>query len=694
MGVINNIRTNLKDYLGVVVAVGGALAAMVAPVVISAMASLVMWIGRMTLATTLLNAAMNLNPIVRIMTLGALAIGGALLAMQYFNEELNRSAGYAATIGDQVGAAFDTLAADLGGAWDAVKTGVESTVGPVDNAFKQWAQSQADATDTMVTGNGSSWTIMVSDINDALNTAMNAVINTGAAIGSALSAIPDIVARMAINAMNGMIGAIEAGINSVSAKLNSWLGSIKGIGFGDFKLGDMLGSGNIPPVAFGRFGVKGGGAADGRKGQERFDDGSINAGFQAAAADVGNIMSRYKDYNKAIDDNNAKLKANFDQRVKERAYARKTAGFQGPPGVGPTTGMGYPMGPASGPFDDDADGGGGKKKKGRKGRKNGAHSLEKQAKAMEDINRELERTYEEIDALGGTTATLDSLTEKFKREDRVRKFGDAMRKAGLDAEFIKTKTDELNAALAKKDALEKQRAAMLEVRDSIAGAFDSIGESLITIGDKGADTMENLAKAAESAANDILKALWQVAVINPLKNLVLGTNDPALGGGAGGGGGLGGIFGSLLGGIGSFFSSGWSPLGAVRRGIAINDHMRMATGGLLTKPTMMNTPGGPVLGGEAGTEAILPLQRDNTGRLGITATGVAEKGNGNVIVNVYAGDAKVQTEQRRGDDGTEFIDVIVEQAKNSLIGDVSKGGSAMNKALEGRYGLNPSRGIR
>jgi lambda family phage tail tape measure protein len=48
----------------------------------------------------------------------------------------------------------------------------------------------------------------------------------------------------------------------------------------------------------------------------------------------------------------------------------------------------------------------------------------------------------------------------------------------------------------------------------------------------------------------------------------------------------------------------------------------MAKGGLLNRPTMFSSNDGPVVGGEAGTEAIMPLKRDRrTGELGIRAVG-------------------------------------------------------------------------
>jgi phage-related minor tail protein len=63
--------------------------------------------------------------------------------------------------------------------------------------------------------------------------------------------------------------------------------------------------------------------------------------------------------------------------------------------------------------------------------------------------------------------------------------------------------------------------------------------------------------------------------------------------------------------------------------VAAGGVFRLAADGmLLDRPTHMMSSGGPLLAGEAGREAILPLKRDASGNLGVQASG----GGGTQIV--------------------------------------------------------------
>jgi phage-related minor tail protein len=104
------------------------------------------------------------------------------------------------------------------------------------------------------------------------------------------------------------------------------------------------------------------------------------------------------------------------------------------------------------------------------------------------------------------------------------------------------------------------------------------------------------------------------------------------------------------------------------------------------------TSSGPVQAGEAGTEAIMPLERDSSGSLGVRASVPM---SGNVYVNVQAPEgSKISKKQSGNSRGDQFIDIIIEQAKEAVAGDIVSGGTGINKALEGRYGLAASKGIK
>jgi hypothetical protein len=142
----------------------------------------------------------------------------------------------------------------------------------------------------------------------------------------------------------------------------------------------------------------------------------------------------------------------------------------------------------------------------------------------------------------------------------------------------------------------------------------------------------------------VFNALTQAAV----KYLVQLMTIKAMSGGLFGGGGGG----SLLGGIGSLF--GFANGGVFQGGVKA-----FANGDIISGPTMFG------LAGEAGTEAIMPLERIG-GKLGVRATGV--DGGGGVTINLTAIDTQ---------SGVEFL------MKNS---------QSIQGLLSARAGLN--RGIK
>ena len=77
---------------------------------------------------------------------------------------------------------------------------------------------------------------------------------------------------------------------------------------------------------------------------------------------------------------------------------------------------------------------------------------------------------------------------------------------------------------------------------------------------------------------------------------------------------------------------------------AENKIVPFAYGGVVKKPTLFPMANGMGLMGEAGPEAIMPLRRTSSGRLGVEATG----GTSNIVVNVDASGTQVQGDDTRG----------------------------------------------
>nr|MCH9837675.1 hypothetical protein [bacterium] len=103
--------------------------------------------------------------------------------------------------------------------------------------------------------------------------------------------------------------------------------------------------------------------------------------------------------------------------------------------------------------------------------------------------------------------------------------------------------------------------------------------------------------------------------------------------------------------------------------------------GVVNSPTLFKFAKGGKLGlaGEAGAEAILPLTRGSSGKLGVEASGMAQN------VNVY-NYASAEVETRQGINPND-LDIIVRRVTS----DVVRGGSPIARGLESTYGLTRGR---
>lgn len=105
-----------------------------------------------------------------------------------------------------------------------------------------------------------------------------------------------------------------------------------------------------------------------------------------------------------------------------------------------------------------------------------------------------------------------------------------------------------------------------------------------------------------------------------------------------------------------------------------------ATGGIVNSPTLFPMKTGMGLMGEAGPEAILPLQRGAGGNLGIAAAPV------NVTVNNMASGVRVNT--RETSEGL-TLDVVMEQVSSAI----RRGGNPISNSIEDSYSLGRGRSV-
>lgn len=167
----------------------------------------------------------------------------------------------------------------------------------------------------------------------------------------------------------------------------------------------------------------------------------------------------------------------------------------------------------------------------------------------------------------------------------------------------------------------------------MADSFTPVGIRLEADTQPFADALVNLEKLAGSFGNQLTGALRQATVSGKslddmLRRIGLNLAGMALSQGLKPLGDLtSGLFSSLLGGIMPFAKGG------VTSGVT-----PFASGGVVAAPTYFPLGRSVGLMGEAGAEAILPLQRGADGRLGVAAGGGGGAGV-NVVFNVTANDA-------------------------------------------------------
>jgi hypothetical protein len=201
--------------------------------------------------------------------------------------------------------------------------------------------------------------------------------------------------------------------------------------------------------------------------------------------------------------------------------------------------------------------------------------------------------------------------------DEAKRAATASRQAGAAAtDAERQKIVALNETLYKEEeARRKADESLLYYRDLTRAGLDDLFNSLEqgksfweAMGDVAVNSLKRI---ADSMLDDVLDSIFKV-------------NSAASGGG--GGGFLSSLLGGLFGGGGGGFAKlpAIGPVPAVRpfaKGGAFLDGVHSFSSKVVDKPTMFAFASGAGLMGEAGPEAIMPLRRDASGRLGVSAQG-------------------------------------------------------------------------
>ena len=328
----------------------------------------------------------------------------------------------------------------------------------------------------------------------------------------------------------------------------------------------------------------------------------------------------------------------------------------------------------------------------REGKSNEAakRRAERQAAALGNTDQAINNARRRVAAISHSVRALKDMEEQLTIDSTVRGFASQMEKAGVAVSVVASKSAELQGLLDQFNELERatkdfvSAALFLETTgaDSFATFGDTMSETLLN----GELSMSSFKDAVHSMINDIMKDLLRLTVTNPLKNFLFGTESATLGGETGNGGGmLGSIFSSL-------FSAGVgagtdmmqpNAMGGARaaKGMILK---RAAKGTMLRKPTYFNNS---LLAGEAGDEAVMPLDTDSSGRMGVRLLGGGSQRQEapSVYINIETpSGTKATQSQSQDNQGNKHVDIVIQAVNQGIVE------GKMDKSLGASFGLSRS----
>jgi hypothetical protein len=282
-----------------------------------------------------------------------------------------------------------------------------------------------------------------------------------------------------------------------------------------------------------------------------------------------------------------------------------------------------------------------------------AKTSERERKAVQDLIAELE---EEL--------RIVNLSDAAKRASAASRHAGA---AATDEE--RRKIIALNEAIyQEEEARRKTEEQMQYYRDltraGLDDLFSAIEEGKSFWEAMGDVAVNSLKRIADTMLDDVLDSIFQV-------------NKAASGGG--GGGFLSSLLGGLFGGGGKSFFPSAPGVGLFANGGAFPNGINGFSNQVVSKPTMFAFADGAGLMGEAGPEAIMPLSRDGSGRLGVALHGSTSPS----AINAAGGSSEVLVKL-----SPELVGEILKQAQGQTVKIVAQESKQRSEFY--RVGGNPN----
>lgn len=256
----------------------------------------------------------------------------------------------------------------------------------------------------------------------------------------------------------------------------------------------------------------------------------------------------------------------------------------------------------------------------------------------------------------------------------------------------------LNAQISATNTLADAQLKSLELTYSMTDRQKAYSDIFVKSIDNMADAMTEFVKTGkldfksliESMLADLLRYEMRLQFMSIYQNMggglgILGSILGALGGGGSGTVGEGFISNSmtqsqmLASQTAGMFANG----GAFDSGVQAFAKGGTFTNTIVSSPTTFKFAKGTGLMGEAGPEAIMPLQRGTDGSLGVRATTSQPKVNISIINNTSE---KAETKESVDSRGNRSVEVVIGEM---VAGEMSKPNSAVQNTMRNTYGTSP-----
>lgn len=299
--------------------------------------------------------------------------------------------------------------------------------------------------------------------------------------------------------------------------------------------------------------------------------------------------------------------------------------------------------------------------------KRAAEMIKTQSQENLQLQTEFAEKYREV-ILGETEFKID----------QIKLQGEAYLKAGaeevavaqwVEAEKLKVSrewSDGVQRGLAEYADGAMNAAALAE--DAIINGFKGMEDALVEFVKTGKFEFSDF---ADSVISDMARIAIQQSITGPLAS------------------GLGSMIGGLFGGSSPSVASVGAPkVGYAKGGIPGAPSLSAYANTIVDSPTIFPFARGVGLMGEDGPEAIVPLERMNSGKLGVNFSG----GGSKVVVNIIESPGSGGRQEQRNEGGVNVIDVFVERIKSEVASDISSGRGSIPAALSRTYGVSRAQG--